>query len=93
MRVYEVATFYTMYNRTPVGKFHLQVCTTTPCQLCGSDAIMKAVKEVTGLSPGQSDKEGVFTFSEVECLGACVNGTLTSLSISLSESLKTNIIQ
>ncbi|KAI5807502.1 thioredoxin-like [2Fe-2S] ferredoxin-domain-containing protein [Peziza echinospora] len=87
MRVYEVATFYTMYNRTPVGKFHLQVCTTTPCQLCGSDAIMKAVKEVTGLSPGQSDKEGVFTFSEVECLGACVNGPMIQVNDDFYEDL------
>lgn len=74
MRVYEVATFYTMYNRTPVGKYHLQVCTTSPCLLCGSDAVMKAVEETTGLKPGQTDEEGIFTFSEVECLGACVNG-------------------
>ena len=63
-----------MYNRDAVGKYHLQVCTTTPCQLCGSDAVMEAVKEVTGLTPGHTDKEGIFTFSEVECLGACANG-------------------
>lgn len=74
MRVYEVATFYTMYNRSPVGKYHVQVCTTSPCMLCGSDAVMKAVVETTGLKSGETDEEGVFTVSEVECLGACVNG-------------------
>lgn len=74
MRVYEVATFYTMYNRSPVGKYHVQVCTTSPCMLCGSDAVMKAVAETTGLKSGETDEEGVFTVSEVECLGACVNG-------------------
>jgi NADH dehydrogenase (ubiquinone) flavoprotein 2 len=75
MRVYEVATFYTMYNRDPVAKYHLQVCTTTPCMLCNSDSIMKAIEEHTGLTPGHTSEDGVFTLSEVECLGACVNGS------------------
>ncbi|KAF8464411.1 thioredoxin-like [2Fe-2S] ferredoxin-domain-containing protein [Kalaharituber pfeilii] len=87
MRVYEVATFYTMYNRSPVGKYHLQVCTTTPCQLCGSDGVMKAVEEVTGLKPGETDKEGIFTFSEVECLGACVNGPMIQINDDYYEDL------
>lgn len=74
MRVYEVATFYTMYNRDPVGKYHIQVCTTTPCMLCNSDAVMKAVEDKLGITQGHTTPDGVFTFSEVECLGACANG-------------------
>lgn len=90
MRVYEVATFYTMYNRSPVGKFHVQVCTTSPCLLCGSDAVMKAVTETTGLKPGESDQEGIFTVSEVECLGACVNGPMIQINDDYYEDLNAN---
>jgi NADH dehydrogenase (ubiquinone) flavoprotein 2 len=71
-----------MYNREPVGKYHVQVCTTTPCMLCNSDSIMKAVTEHLGITPGHTTKDGIFTFSEVECLGACVNG-ISSRSIPL----------
>ncbi|KAH0538110.1 hypothetical protein FGG08_005272 [Glutinoglossum americanum] len=87
MRVYEVATFYTMYNRSPVGKYHLQVCTTTPCQLCGSDGIMKAVESHLGIHPGQTTPDKLFTFSEVECLGACVNGPMIQINDDFYEDL------
>ena len=89
MRVYEVATFYTMYNRDPVGKFHLQVCTTTPCMLggCGSDAIMKAIEEHLGIHPGQTTEDGLFTFIEVECLGACVNAPMVQINDDYYEDL------
>ena len=89
MRVYEVATFYTMYNRSPVGRFHLQVCTTTPCQLggCGSDVIMKAIEEHLGVHPGQTTADGLFTFSEVECLGACVNAPMVQINDDYYEDL------
>jgi len=89
MRVYEVATFYTMYNRTPVGKWHLQVCTTTPCQLggCGSDAIVKAINEHLGIKPGQTTKDGLFTYVEVECLGACVNAPMVQINDDYYEDL------
>ncbi|MCJ1255664.1 hypothetical protein MMC24_003481 [Lignoscripta atroalba] len=85
MRVYEVATFYTMYNRSPVGRFHLQ----TPCQLggCGSDAIMKAVGDHLGISPGETTPDGLFTFSEVECLGACVNAPMFQINDDYYEDL------
>ncbi|KAF8459362.1 thioredoxin-like [2Fe-2S] ferredoxin-domain-containing protein [Terfezia claveryi] len=79
MRVYEVATFYTMYNRSPVGKFHVQVCTTSP-----------SVTETTGLNPGESDQEGIFTVSEVECLGACVNGPMIQINDDYYEDLNAN---
>ena len=89
MRVYEVATFYTMYNRDPVGRFHLQVCTTTPCQIggCGSDVIMKAIEEHLGVHPGQTTKDKLFTFSEVECLGACVNAPMVQINDDYYEDL------
>lgn len=63
-----------MYNRSPVGKYHVQVCTTTPCMLCDSDSVMAAVEKHLGIKPGHTTPDGLFTFTEVECLGACVNG-------------------
>jgi NADH-quinone oxidoreductase subunit E len=77
IRVYEVATFYFMFNLHPVGKFHLQVCTTTPCWLCGSDEVVRACREVTGITAfGETSSDGMFTLTEVECLGACVNAPI-----------------
>ncbi|RDW92246.1 putative NADH-ubiquinone oxidoreductase subunit 2 [Coleophoma crateriformis] len=89
MRVYEVASFYTMYNRTPVGKWHVQVCTTTPCQLggCGSDAIVKAINKHLGITPGHTTKDGLFTYIEVECLGACVNAPMVQINDDYYEDL------
>ncbi|KAI2606052.1 thioredoxin-like [2Fe-2S] ferredoxin-domain-containing protein [Hypoxylon fragiforme] len=88
-RVYEVASFYTMYNRTPVGKFHVQACTTTPCQLggCGSDSIVKAIKEHLGIKQGETTSDGLFTFIEVECLGACVNAPMIQINDDYYEDL------
>lgn len=73
IRVYEVATFYTMFQLKPVGKVHLQVCTNLPCMLRGSDDIVEACKKELGVGLGQTTADGKFTLSEVECLGACVN--------------------
>ncbi|KAJ5921181.1 hypothetical protein N7466_009507 [Penicillium verhagenii] len=89
MRVYEVATFYTMYNREPVGKYFLQICTTTPCQLggCGSDAIVKAINEHLGITPGHTTEDGLFTYIEVECLGACVNAPMVQINDDYYEDL------
>ncbi|KAH9900148.1 thioredoxin-like [2Fe-2S] ferredoxin-domain-containing protein [Xylariomycetidae sp. FL2044] len=88
-RVYEVASFYTMYNRTPVGKFHVQACTTTPCQLggCGSDVIVKTIKEELGIKQGETTADGLFTFVEVECLGACVNAPMVQINDDYYEDL------
>ena len=70
IRVYEVATFYTMFNTQPVGKYHLQVCTTTPCWLRGSDQVAAACRKVTGIKGwNETSKDGLFTLTEVECLG------------------------
>ena len=74
IRVYEVATFYLMFNTKPIGTYHLQICTTTPCWLRGSDAVTAACREATGIKGwGETSEDGVFTMTEVECLGACVN--------------------
>ncbi|KAF9634257.1 putative nadh-ubiquinone oxidoreductase subunit protein [Lasiodiplodia theobromae] len=87
MRVYEVATFYTMYNRDPVGRFHVQCCTTTPCMLRNSDSIMKAIEEELGITHGHTTKDGLFTFTEVECLGACANAPMVQINDDFYEDL------
>jgi NADH-quinone oxidoreductase E subunit len=74
IRVYEVATFYFMFNTVPIGKYHLQLCTTTPCWLRGSDAVVAACREATGIKEWkETSADGLFTMTEVECIGACVN--------------------
>ena len=81
IRVYEVATFYFMFNTKPVGKWHLQVCTTTPCWLRGSDAVVEACKRATGIRHfGETSEDGLFTMTEVECLGACVNAPVLQVN-------------
>ena len=90
MRVYEVATFYTMFMRNPVGKYHIQVCTTTPCWLRGSDEIMAAIKENLGIGVGQTTPDKMFTISEVECLGACVNAPMFQINDDYYEDLTVN---
>merc|ERR1712223_477706 len=87
MRVYEVATFYTMFMRNPVGKYHVQVCTTTPCWLRGSDEIMAACKENLGIGVGGMTDDKLFTISEVECLGACVNAPMIQINDDYYEDL------
>lgn len=87
MRVYEVATFYTMYNRKPMGKYNLQICTTTPCQLCGSDEIMEAVTSHLKIKPGETTSDNLFTLQEVECLGACVNAPMLAVNDDYYEDL------
>jgi len=79
MRVYEVATFYTMFNMAPVGRFHVQVCGTTPCMLAGSDDVLAACKN-RGLSTGHTTPDGLFTLTEVECLGACANAPMVQIN-------------
>ena len=76
IEVYEVASFYTMFNRTKVGKFHLQICGTTPCLVRGADKIIHKLEEHLGIKMGQTTKDGLFTMTEVECLGACVNAPM-----------------
>ena len=80
IRVYEVATFYTMFNLRPVGRYLLQVCTTTPCWLRGSDAVVEACARKVGIGIGGTTPDGLFTLVEVECLGACVNAPILQVN-------------
>jgi NADH-quinone oxidoreductase E subunit len=81
IRVYEVATFYLMFNLRPIGTWHLQVCTTTPCWLRGSDDVTAACRKFTGIAGwGETSADGVFTMTEVECVGACVNAPVLQVN-------------
>jgi NADH-quinone oxidoreductase subunit E len=79
IQVMEVATFYTMFNLAPVGRFHVQVCGTTPCMLRGSDDVIAACKK-RGMKKGETTADGLFTLTEVECLGACANAPMVQIN-------------
>ena len=87
VRVYEVATFYSMFNLMPVGKHFVQVCTTTPCWLAGSDGVVSACKKTVGAGIGETSSCGDFTVVEVECLGACVNAPMVQINDDYFEDL------
>jgi NADH-quinone oxidoreductase E subunit len=87
IRVYEVATFYTMFRLRPVGRYLLQVCTTTPCWLRGSDAVLQACRRKLGIAVGGTSADGLFTLVEVECLGACVNAPVLQVNDDYYEDL------
>jgi len=87
MRVYEVATFYTMYNLKPVGKNFVQVCTNISCLLKGSDDVFKVCKKKLGIENGETTPDGQFTLLEVECLGACVNAPMMQVGDDYYEDL------
>ena len=87
MRVLEIASFYTMYNLNPVGKWHLQICGTTPCWLRGSDDILKAIYDTLKIKPNETSKNGEFTLTPVECLGACVNAPILQVNDDFYEDL------
>ncbi len=87
IKVFEVATFYTMYNLKPVGEYLIQLCTTTPCWLCGSADIVKACEDHLGIKVGETSKDGKFTLVEVECLGACVNAPMIQVNDDYYEDL------
>jgi NADH-quinone oxidoreductase subunit E len=81
IRVYEVATFYFMFNTQPIGRYHLQLCTTTPCWLRGSDDVVAACRKATGIKGWkETSADGLFTMTEVECLGACVNAPILQVN-------------
>lgn len=87
MKVYEVATFYSMYNLAPVGKYLVQMCTTTPCWLCGSAKVVEACEKTLGIHVGESTPDGLFTLMEVECLGACANAPMVQINDDFYEDL------
>jgi NADH-quinone oxidoreductase subunit E len=79
IRVLEVATFYTMYNLAPVGRFHVQVCGTTPCMLRGSDNLFNACAK-RGMKPGHTTADGLWTLTEVECMGNCASAPMVQIN-------------
>ena len=87
IRVYEVASFYSMFNLDPIGKNFIQVCTTTSCWLRGSDDILKLCKKYLNIENNQTTKDGLFTLKEVECLGACVNAPMIQINDNYYEDL------
>eukprot|EP00189_Rhodosorus_marinus_P010132 CAMPEP_0184740682 /NCGR_PEP_ID=MMETSP0315-20130426/3692_1 /TAXON_ID=101924 /ORGANISM="Rhodosorus marinus, Strain UTEX LB 2760" /LENGTH=260 /DNA_ID=CAMNT_0027210505 /DNA_START=49 /DNA_END=831 /DNA_ORIENTATION=- len=87
MRVYEVATFYTMFNRTKIGKYNVQVCTTTPCMVRGGYDILETVENHLGIKAGGDTADGLFHVMEVECLGACANAPMIQVNDDFYEDL------
>jgi len=80
IRVYEVATFYTMFNRSKIGKYHILVCGTTPCMLQGSRDVMAALSDHLGIAVGHTTKDGMFSLGEMECMGCCVNAPMIAVA-------------
>lgn len=87
IEVYEVATFYSMYNLKPVGRYLFEVCQTGPCMLNGSDNIIKYIFEKLGIKPGETTTDGMFTLKTVECLGACGYAPMMQLGKNYREHL------
>lgn len=87
IKVYEVATFYSMFNLKPVGRHLVQVCTTTPCWLRGSDGVLEACRARLGVEVGGTTADNQFTLVEVECLGACVNAPVIQVGDDFYEDL------
>ena len=87
IRVYEVATFYSMFNLEPVGKYFIQICRTTPCWLRGSDKIVEACEKFLQIKTGKTTEDGLFTIKQVECLGACVNAPMMQINDDYYEDL------
>lgn len=87
MRVMEVATFYTMFNLSPVGKYHIQLCGTTPCWLRGAADIKDTCKKKLNIDLGETTKDGMFSLIEVECLGACANAPMIQINDDFYEDL------
>jgi len=87
IKVWEIVTFYSMYNIQPVGKNFVQVCTTTPCWLRGSENVVKACKEIISETPKNVSSDNLFSWMEVECLGACVNAPMVQINDDFYEDL------
>ena len=87
IRVYEVASFYSMFNLQPIGKYFIQVCTTTPCWLRGSDSLVNVCKKHLTIDNNETSQDGLFTLKTVECLGACVNAPMVQINDNYYEDL------
>jgi NADH-quinone oxidoreductase subunit E len=92
IKVLELATFYSMYNLSPVGKFHIEVCTTTPCMLRGSDSMLNLCKKKLGIDVGQMTNDKLFSLGKVECLGACVNAPVVKVNEDYFEDLNSQTL-
>ena len=90
IKILEIATFYSMYNLSPVGKFHIEVCTTSPCMLRGSDEILSLCEKKLAIQVGGISKDKMFSLSRVECLGACVNAPVVKINENYYEDLDLN---
>ena len=90
IKVLEMATFYSMYNLSPVGKFHIEICTTSPCMLRGSDDILSFCEKKLAVGVGGVSKDKMFSLSRVECLGACVNAPVVKINENYYEDLDLN---
>ena len=93
IKVLEIATFYSMYNLSPVGKNHIEVCTTSPCMLRGSDEILVKLEKLTGINIGEISKDCVFSLNKVECLGACVNAPVVKINENYYEDLNLQSVE
>ncbi len=87
VHVWEVATFYTMYYKKPIGRYHVQVCRTLPCALCGAKKITEHLKKRFGLEPHQVSKDGMWSYEEVECLGSCGTAPMCEINDTFFENL------
>ena len=87
MKVLEIATFYSMYNLSPVGKHHIEICTTSPCMLRGSDNLLEKLKNWIGINTGEVTDDNKFSLNRVECLGACVNAPVVKINENYYEDL------
>ena len=87
MKVLEIATFYSMYNLSPVGKHHIEICTTSPCMLRGSDNLLDKLKNWIGINTGEITDDNKFSLNRVECLGACVNAPVVKINENYYEDL------
>ena len=87
MKVLEIATFYSMYNLSPVGKHHIEICTTSPCMIRGSDNLLEKLKNWIGINTGEITDDNKFSLNRVECLGACVNAPVVKINENYYEDL------
>lgn len=87
MKVYEVVTFYTMFQQKPVGKYHIQLCRTLSCALCGKEEILKQLKDKLKINVGETTPDGYYTLSEVECLGSCGTAPMMQVNDDYYENL------
>ena len=93
IKVLEIATFYSMYNLSPVGKNHIEVCTTSPCMLRGSDEILGKIKKLIGIGLGEISKYLIFSLNKFECLGACVNAPVVKINENYYEDLNLQSVE